>query len=196
MSPDTTSQTFFEQKYRQSKDPWKFAESRYELGRYGAIVCALSKRRYHRAFEPGCSIGVLTARLASLCEHVLATDISPTAVALARERCSTLLNVDIRCEPLDERSLDQFIRRKEIDLLVLSEIGYYFHPARWRILAKHLAESVVPGGTVVAAHWLGESQDHLQHGDSVHEILRSIASIALEYSERCAEFRLDLWRKQ
>jgi SAM-dependent methyltransferase len=190
MSPDTTSQTFFEEMYRHNGDPWNFASSSYELSRYDAIARAVCKRRYRHAFEPGCSVGVLTERLATLCERVDAIDISPTAVAVARERCSRFAHVHLQCKSLDEpNSID------DVDLLVLSEIGYYFEPDRWRALAERLVDSVMPSGTILAAHWLGQSKDHLQDGDNVHDVLRSISCISLEHSERNEGFRLDRWRK-
>ena len=190
MNLDTTGQSFFEEMYRHNGDPWSFASSAYELSRYDTIVHALSMGRYRRAFEPGCSIGVLTERLASLCDRVEATDISPTAVAIAIERCSRFPHVDIYCKPLDES-----FSVEDIDLLVLSEIGYYFDRDRWKTVADHLVRSVIKSGTILAAHWLGQSKDHRQHGDSVHDVLSSVGSISLEYSDRNAGFRLDRWRK-
>ena len=87
MNHSTTSRAFFEEKYKGSEDPWRFASSSYELGRYDAIINALSFRRYRRAFEPACSIGVLTEQLAIICDRVDATDISSTAVEQAIHRC-------------------------------------------------------------------------------------------------------------
>jgi Nodulation protein S (NodS) len=58
------SEASFEAKYRHSPDPWQFAASPYEQRRYAAILRSLSRARYSRAFEPGCSVGVLTAALA------------------------------------------------------------------------------------------------------------------------------------
>ena len=96
MTTNTTSQEFFEAKYRENNDPWAFASNAYEQKRYSEILRALDHRRYRRGFEPGCSIGVLTARLASICEHVDAIDISPTAVrrrANAVRICPTLASI-------------------------------------------------------------------------------------------------------
>jgi SAM-dependent methyltransferase len=190
MNLDPTSQDFFEEMYRHSSDPWSFASSPYELSRYNAIVHALITNHYRNAFEPGCSVGVLTELLATLCDRIDAMDISPTAVTIATERCARFPHVEIHCG-----SLDDAFSVEDIDLLVLSEIGYYFDRNRWRSLAENLVKSVVPSGTILAAHWLGQSKDHRQHGDSVHEVLRSIGSMSLEYSERNISFRLDRWRK-
>ena len=151
---------------------------------------ALDSPRYRHAFEPGCSVGVLTERLAARCDEVDAIDISPTAVANAQQRCTRYNNVRIQCRLLSEIDPPQ-----NIDLLVLSEIGYYFDRAQWRLLAERLLASVVKSGTILAAHWLGHSADHLQDGDSVHGALLSLPSMVVDWSERNENFRLDRWRK-
>lgn len=191
MPPDTTSQSFFEEMYRRDSDPWSFSSSAYELNRYDAIVNALSEPRYRHAFEPGCSIGVLTERLAARCDQVDASDLSPTAVAAARSRCCRFPNVKIECRSLNEAdSLDS------VDLLILSEIGYYFDRERWCALAARLVDGVSKGGTILAAHWLGTSPDHLLNGDDVHGVLLTIRSMVHEYSERNDGFRIDRWSKR
>jgi protein-L-isoaspartate O-methyltransferase len=188
MKADTTSQIFFERKYRQEDDPWNFASSSYEKERYDAIFRALSHRRYDDAFEPGCSIGVLTARLASVCGHVQATDISPTAVQHAHKRCKDLPNVEITCE-----ALPGLIPATSFDLVVLSEIGYYLKQDQLHALGTTLVERLREQGVLLAAHWLGKSEDHLLSGDCVHEVLQGLDGIVLERSERQPGFRLDRW---
>ena len=42
------------------------------------------RERYASAFEPGCSIGVLTAQLAPRCDRLLACDVAAAAVESAR----------------------------------------------------------------------------------------------------------------
>lgn len=191
MTPDTTSQEFFDEKYRRQDDPWDFASNAYEQQRYEAIYRALSHRRYHAAFEPGCSIGVLTARVAPLCAHLDAIDISPTAVRQARQRCQALLNVEIRCG-----SLPDSIPAQELDLVLLSEIGYYFEPGALHQMGTTLVSCLNPGGILLAAHWLGESDDHRLSGDTVHRILQSLDGLVLEHSERHTGYRIDRWSRQ
>jgi protein-L-isoaspartate O-methyltransferase len=190
MTTPTTSQRFFEEKYLQNADPWSFASSAYEQGRYDAIVHALEYRRYERAFEPGCSVGVLTSRLAAMCDRVEAMDISPTAVEHARERCRDLGNVHITCGALPEQT-----PRGEFDLSVLSEIGYYFEEEQLVFVAERLIQQLAFSGVLLAVHWLGTSQDHVLSGDCVHEVLRTLSGLRLDYSERHSEFRLDRWMK-
>ena len=181
-----SSAAFFEAKYRVDPDPWDFSKDAYELGRYHAIIRAISDRRYHRAFEPGCSIGVLTERLAAHCDAVDAIDFSTTAAAQAQARCAHLPQVEVRCAALPEG-----MPAKQFDLLVLSEIGYYFTAEDWREITITLIESIPQGAIVLAAHWLGHSPDHCISGDDVHEILLSHAELHVEYTERDRNMRLD-----
>jgi cyclopropane fatty-acyl-phospholipid synthase-like methyltransferase len=187
---DTTSQEFFDEKYRQNRDPWHFASSEYERARYDAIFRATNTQRYVKAFEPGCSIGVLTARLAGICEHVLATDISPAAVREARQRCIALKNVEIACG-----ALPNVVPLEPQDLIVLSEIGYYFTREQWKSVVETLSDLLVKHGALVAAHWLGSSEDHLLKGDEVHEVLEGIATLKLVCAEKHAGFRIDRWER-
>lgn len=188
MTIQPSSAEFFEAKYEGTIDPWNFAGSPYELNRYRAILVALSHRRYLRAFEPGCSVGVLTEQLATICDEVLAIDFSPTAVLRAQKRCASLENVTIRCASLTEPLLDD-----GFELVVLSEIGYYFSPKDWRKITRKLISPMSAGATLLATHWLGVSSDHMMGGNQVHEILASNSLLRLEHAERHEAFRLDRW---
>jgi SAM-dependent methyltransferase len=181
-----SSAAFFEAKYQKKADPWDFSSNDYELRRYDAIISAIAHRRYARAFEPGCSIGVLTERLAAYCDEVYAIDFSPSASAQAQARCARLPQVEVRCAALPEGT-----PAKDFDLLVLSEIGYYFTAQDWQCVSATLINSIPQGATVLGAHWLGHSQDHRISGNEVHEILLSHASLGIEHTERHPKMRLD-----
>jgi SAM-dependent methyltransferase len=183
------SQAFFEARYRASSDPWRFASSSYELHRYQTTLKALSRAAYRRGFEPGCSIGVLTAALARRVEHLMACDISETAVACARERCRDLANVEIYQGDAAAPSHHSF------DLIVFSELGYYFSADRLECLARQMADRLDPGGEFIAVHWLGHSADHVLHGDEVHEVLARALPCARISASRHAGFRIDSWRR-
>ncbi|MGC1293626.1 MAG: SAM-dependent methyltransferase [Alloacidobacterium sp.] len=187
---DASSAAFFEAKYRRKPDPWNFLRSPYECSRYDAILAALGSCHYHRAFEPGCSIGVLTVRLANICDEIEGSDFSPTAINEARKRCENLSNVRIRCCSLSEQK--DFGR---FDLVVLSEIGYYFCGLEWRKISECCVATMNSGSTLLAAHWLGNATDHQMSGDEVHDILRSNANLLLEHSERHELFRIDRWMR-
>lgn len=188
MNESTTSAEFFEKKYRDSEDPWDFAGSAYERFRYERIVASLDKLHYERVFEPGCSVGELTYRLASRCRHIEAMDISYSAVQRAQARCQNFSNVTFRVG-----SLPQKIPIGGFDLIMFSEIGYYFDHTGLTELATELIRRLRISGTFVAAHWLGISEDHSLTGDRVHEIVGRLAGLKLAHSERHEDFRLDRW---
>ena len=185
---DTTSSAFFESMYKHNPDPWNFSSSEYEQRRYEAIIAALTATRYTRAFEPGCSIGVLSTKLAPLCGQLIAIDISPTAIQEAQQNCRSLTNVDLRIG-----RLPQDVPDGHFDLIVLSEIGYYFKEPDLLKLATMLVDRLTPKGILLAVHWTGHSDDHLISGDRVHEILLRLEGLMLTTTESHAGFRLNKW---
>jgi Nodulation protein S (NodS) len=185
-----TSAAFFEEMYRANPDPWDFAGRGYESGRYQAILSALGNRRFRCAVEPGCSVGVLTSKLASISNSVYAFDFSPTAIQHARVRCASLPQVMLSCGSF----LDAPPRA--MDLLVLSEIGYYFSRAQLASAVDRYVDALVPSGTVLACHWLGESRDHIIHGNQVHEVIHCAPGLVHELHENHGHFRLDRWTKK
>jgi hypothetical protein len=188
MNHSTTSRAFFEEKYKRNADPWEFSSSLYERGRYDAIINALSFRRYRRAFEPACSIGVLTEQLAIICDRVDANDISSKAVEQAIQRCELLPNVLIKQGTLpDDAPVGPF------DLIVFSEVGYYFKKPQLQALIDRLIGSLESGGVFLAAHWLGASPDHILDGNEVHEVISSTKRLIHDHGEHHPGFRLDRW---
>ena len=193
--PDTSSADFFEAKYQAApeNDPWNFATAEYELRRYDAVLQALAGKRYARAFEPGCSVGVLTERLAALCHAVDACDFSQTAAAKAATRCAALPNVAVRCAALTAHE-----DWAAFDLIVLCEIGYYFTANAWHELVETMVLGMQPGTVLLASHWLGWSNDHVQNGDAVHHAIRH-PLLQRTLSERHGDgqegFQLERWTR-
>ncbi|MGH2868605.1 MAG: SAM-dependent methyltransferase, partial [Solirubrobacteraceae bacterium] len=95
-APLRTPPEVFERLYADSADPWRYSSSPYEAAKYARTLAALEQRRYARALEVGCSIGVFTDALAARCEAVIALDPSPTALSRARLRLSGHDNVELR----------------------------------------------------------------------------------------------------
>jgi len=189
--PPHSEASFFEKKYQQTSDPWNFEKSSYELERYDAVLESLVGQRYRSAVEPGCSIGILTAQLAPLCDHLLAFDFSATAAKSAAARCEGMPQVEVECHELSET-----FAFNDFDLVVLCEIGYYFPEPVWKRLVDRMTTQLGPGSTVVAAHWLGHSEDHELSGDQVHEVLLSTPALELSHSQRFAAFRLEKWTRR
>ncbi len=180
----------FEAKYADCRDPWNFAASPYERGRFDEIIGALGRARYERAFEPGCSIGEQTALLAPRCASLLATDISPTAAACAADRCAPFPHVRCLCQDVAAQ-----LPAGCFDLIVFSEIGYYFEGAALAALTRRLTQHLSPHGELLAAHWLGTSEDHVLHGSEVHDILRRTVEFPGIIQRRGPDFVVERWQR-
>lgn len=156
----------FEPMYTNDADPWGFRTRWYERRRYGLIDAVLPLERYGRCFEPGSSVGELTRRLAARCESVHTLDPSVTAISLAEVTLMDHANVTMQVGALpDDMPPGPF------DLVVLSEIGYYFDPPSLHEVLDVVAGQCAAVSTVVACHWRGFSADHLLGGDAVHELM-------------------------
>ncbi|MYS86286.1 hypothetical protein GTZ85_40270 [Streptomyces sp. SID5474] len=66
--------------YAHSADPWQLGERAYDRRKYAFTPASLSQERYRSAFEPACSVGVLTAAPAPRCDRLLACDLVSVAV--------------------------------------------------------------------------------------------------------------------
>ena len=160
--------TGFEARYRADPDPWAFHTSWYERRRYDVSMAALPSERYRRALELACANGALTRRLATRCDELHGIDISPTAVELARRTCGDLDNVELTVGAAPED-----LPHGRFDLVVLSEVGYYFTVAGLRGLLDALASRLATGGTLLSVHWTGTSADHVLAGSFVEARVRA-----------------------
>ncbi len=88
-----------------------------------ATLAALPREKYENAFEIGCSIGVLTEKLAEKCEKLLAVDVSEKAIEQAKKRCRNLSNVSF-----EKMHFPEEFPTDEFDLILVSEVGYYLSP--------------------------------------------------------------------
>jgi len=52
-----TAPASFEARYRETPDPWGFADAPYERAKYARTIAALGGRRFGRALELGCANG-------------------------------------------------------------------------------------------------------------------------------------------
>jgi 2-polyprenyl-3-methyl-5-hydroxy-6-metoxy-1,4-benzoquinol methylase len=167
-STSTTSAAFFDSIYEGSTDPWSFASDAYEQARYRTVLDHVDPARHRRVFEPGCSVGVLTEQLGRRGDRVDATDVSVNAVARARARCAHLPAVDIRIGGVLPTSPDPY------DLIVFSEVGYYLDVPSLYETALGFEAALRRGGRLIAAHWIGNSDDHVLHGRDVHRVLTMV----------------------
>jgi SAM-dependent methyltransferase len=179
---------YFENLYEQSPDPWDFETSPYERKKYERTLGVLQGRRYQRALEVGCSIGVFTAMLAPLCDEVLAVDVSERAIAAAHERLAGFPHV----QP-EWRRLPEDTPEGPFDLIVASEVLYYW-PEEVMLGALRLFEEILaPGGVLLAVHWRKETKTYPLQGDEVHELLLEHTRLLNTTTIVEPEYRLDLF---
>lgn len=183
---------YFEDVYNADDDPWNFASSEYESAKYHATLDALPKDNYESAFEIGCSIGVLTAQLATRCKSLLAIDVNEKALNQARERCRNLSNVKLQIMQVPQEFPDE-----NFDLILISEVGYYLNENDWRKAFEKTLAHLKSSGNVVLVHWTPPVHDYPQTGDAVHDSFARWSENNLRLIKNlCAEkYRLDVWEK-
>jgi SAM-dependent methyltransferase len=184
----TLNPEYFRDCYAASPDPWGLAERWYEARKYALTVALLPRQRYGAAFEPGCSIGVLTAQLAPRCDRLLACDAVPAAVAAARVRTAGLPGVRV-----DQRVIPGQWPRGSFDLIVWSELLYYFDDADLGQILGLGIGSLRPGGQVLAVHWRHPAPDHSRTGDEVHEDLARQPGLARLAGYRDQDFTAEVY---
>ena len=182
----TLQAPYFDRLYEFEPDPWDFRSRPYEVRKRALTLACLPEAHYSTAFEPGCSIGVLTSDLAARSDEVLSMDLSALALASAREAVPP--NVELRqgAVPADWPT-------ESFELVVLSEVGYYLDPPDCRRLGQRAAASSTD---LVAVHWRHPVDEYPLSGDEVHRILADSCSTAgmthlVEHVEY--DFRLDVW---
>jgi SAM-dependent methyltransferase len=180
----------FEALYRRSEDPWGFATSAYESEKYRDTIAALGSERARNALEVGCSIGVLTRALASVCDRLVATELSPTVLDRARRRCADLTNIQF---VLARGLADGFDR--PFDLIVLSEIVYYWGDPDIALVGAAIDRWLQPGGRVLLVHWLGETNYPKTADDAVTALHGQLRDLRIVRQARRGAYRLDLWRR-
>ncbi len=183
--------TYFDHLYAASPDPWQLAERWYEQRKYAITMALLPYPRYRHAFEPGCSVGVLTELLAGRCNQVTATDIATAALDAAHQR----LSAAARCEQVTllRQSLDDPWPPGPFDLVVLSEVGYYLHADRLREVLDTECQRVMRGATVVSAHWRHPVDDYLMSGDQVNDVVAATHGLHPISSYRDADVAIDVF---
>lgn len=162
----TVSASYFDAMYAASPDPWGLTSRWYEARKYAITMAMLPKPHYRDAFEPGCSIGMLTDLLAPRCEWLLCCDIASAAVKAAAERTAAYRHVRVQ-----QRALPRDWPEGQFDLIVLSEILYYFAGSDLDQVLDLTATALRPGGTLLAVHWRHPVAEHPRSGDNVHATL-------------------------
>ena len=176
--------------YAASPDPYGLAERWYEARKYAVTVALLPRERYADAFEPGCSIGVLTARLAARCDRLLSCDVVPDAVASARARTEGRPGVRV-----EQRAIPREWPQGTFDLIVFSELLYYFDDADLAEVLRRGTGALRPDGHLLAVHWRHPAARHPRTGDDVHQRLVTDAGLARLAYYRDQDFTAEVFAR-
>ena len=180
----------FEAMYQKDGDPWKVETSWYERRKLAVLLASLPLESYRRAWEPGCGPGIVTEALAGRVSDVVASDISETAVRLARARTAHLPGVRVERSELPEMPFDG-----SVDLVVAAEFLYYVPDLAAAL--DVLWAACEPGGHLVVMHWAHHPHDAFRSGPSMHAeialdgIRRNVISLVRHVDE---DFLLDVYR--
>ena len=181
---------YFDRVYEGADDPWDLRGRWYERRKRAAVLAALPQERYRRGFEPGCAVGALTLDLARRCDELLAVDRHERPVASAGEALAGHEHVRVGRMDVPAQWPDG-----SFDLVVLSEIGYYFAGEDLARLAGLAVASLRPGGTLLGCHWRHPAPDHSVRGDEVHRVLGAQPELVRVVQHLEEDFALDVWTR-
>ncbi len=177
--------------YAHAGDPWNLAARWYERRKYAITLSLLPYQRYRHAFEPGCSVGVLTELLTQRCDRVTATDVASAALDSACRR----LRAGARRERVTRlrQSLDEPWPAGPFDLVVMSEVCYYLQPNVLRAVLDREIPRLARGATVIAAHWRHRVDDYPMAGDHANDVIAATAGLHLIGSYRDADVAIEVF---
>ncbi|GAA3346034.1 SAM-dependent methyltransferase [Amorphoplanes nipponensis] len=186
----TASQEHFIGLYLAKTDPWDNATSWHNRRKYAVTLASLPRERYRSAYEPGCSIGMLTRGLAARCDEVLAVDCVAEAVGTARAELRDLSHVRV-----ETAMLPADLPAATFDLIVIGDLLYYLSAADLEELLDGLVQRLEPGGDLVAVHFRDRLTGGTYDGAAVHEALAGRPGLARVIQHEDEWFRLDVLRR-
>lgn len=183
-----TSAIDFDAMFSESDDPWGFRSRWYERRKRDILLAMLPRERFASAYEPGCANGELSFHLAQRCDRLLVSDISPRAVALARQKLAAVPGAEAV-----QAVLPRQWPASAFDLIVISEMGYYLSPADLAMLADRARNSLTADGVVVSCHWRHAIDGCELSGDQVDAMLEARLQFPRLAQVLELDFRLSVW---
>lgn len=147
-------------------DPWGLESRWYERRKRALLLAALPRERYASALELGCASGAVTRELAGRSASVVAVDASEVALDRARAH-----GVPPHVRYLRHELPEQWPQGR-FDLVVLSELAYYWPAARLAAALERIDACTSEDAVLVACHWRPQIAGAPQGGDAVHAALR------------------------
>jgi 2-polyprenyl-3-methyl-5-hydroxy-6-metoxy-1,4-benzoquinol methylase len=158
--------------YAEGGDPWASASPRYRYQRrkYEVLASLLPERRFSRALDLGCGVGLMCRHLAARADAVLGVDIAPSAIKQAATHNADLPQVSYACHDITAlpESLDG-----GFDLVVVADVLYYLSPlpdALLKAMAQRVARLLRPGGMVLLAnHYFFSADPESRRSRRIHD---------------------------
>ena len=126
--------------------------------------------------------------LAGSCDELLAVDTSQKAVEIASERLAEHSHVRV-----ERRTLPEEMPEEPFDLIVASEVLYYWPRDVVLEALRSFEEILAQGGVLVAVHWRKETRTYPLQGDEVHELLIRHTRLTNVKTIKEPEYRLDIF---
>lgn len=177
----------FDARYARSADPWGVDSRWYERRKRELMLASLPRERFGRTLEIGCGTGALTARLAERCDAVVALDVSPRAVASTQERIGGSPSVTVH--EADARST---LPAGPFDLVVLSELAYYWDAADLERVVASIDGELAHNGVLAVCHWRHPIAEAPSTGDEAHALLAATGRFASLVRHREEDFVLEI----
>lgn len=196
MKPAGQSQTVdpFALLYTQSDDPWHIDRSWYEHRKRALLMACLPRERFDVILEPGCGTGTLSELLAMRCRLLIACDIAPRAIELARVRLETVSNVDLSCRHIPN-DWPEGADSSTVDCVVISELAYYLAPPALAQLLARIRNCLKPDGMIVACHWKGPFAERTAATQELHTTIASATAMQSIVHHDESDFLLDVWTR-
>lgn len=148
-------------------NPYGIDVNPYEQQKYATVMDTLAGRRYRRVLEVGCGEGDLSERLATLTDDLLGADISADATTRAAAR--------VPSATFETRMLPAEMPPGTFDLIVCTDVLYYWEPTTMRTGLHRLISRLEPGGVLLAYHYRGDF-GQVNTADDVHDRLGALTA--------------------
>lgn len=186
----------FDLLYQEQADPWSVTTAWYERRKRDILMTALPRERYTFGLELGCGIGATTRLLAQRCDSICAVDGSSVAISrcaevLAKDGCS---NVQLGTCQLPQAWPLQ--HGWQPDLIVVSELAYYFSDAALDCLLQRCQAALTDDGDWLMCHYTAPFHDRHQDTARLHDKIDALGGIQRIIRHDDEQFQLCVWRKK
>ncbi|MCY1287163.1 Nodulation protein S (NodS) [compost metagenome] len=182
---------YFSRLYGRQDDPWGLGTRWYEARKRALLMATLPRERFARAFEPGCGGGHLTVELAPRCDALVAMELADSAAGQARQRVAEFAHVQVLTG-----ELPQHWPEGSFDLIVFSELGYYFPKSDWHEVAALAAGALTDDGVIVACHFRHLFAEQQITAQAVHDAIGAQHGLYRHIHHQEPDFTMDLWSRR